>query len=61
MNVDYVIFAAEDKLSEAVATKILTNMGFEIARRPQKPRKPRLSRIPKGVDRSSPNQNRRDS
>ncbi len=42
MNVDYVIFAAEDKLSEAVATKILTNMGFEIARRLQKPRKPRL-------------------
>ena len=42
MNVDYVNLAVEDKLSEAVATKILTNMGFEIARKPQKPRKPRL-------------------
>ena len=42
MNLDYVIVAAEDRLSEAVATKILMNTGFEIVRRPQKPRNSRL-------------------
>lgn len=38
MNLNHVILAAEDRLSEAVATKILMNMGFEIVRKPQKPR-----------------------
>lgn len=42
MNLDHVILAAEDRLSEAVATKILMNMGFEIVRKPQKPRNSRL-------------------
>ena len=42
MNLDYVILAAEDILSETVATKILVNMGFEIVRKPQKPRNSHL-------------------
>ena len=42
MNSDYVILAAEDRLSEAVATKILMNVGFQIVRKPQKPRNSRL-------------------
>ena len=42
MNLNQVILAAEDRLSEAVATKILMNMGFEIVRKPQKPRNSRL-------------------
>ena len=42
MNLDHVILAAEDRLSEAVATKILMNMGFKIVRKPQKPRNSRL-------------------
>ena len=38
MKLNHVILAVEDRLSEAVATKILTNLGFEIVRKPEKPR-----------------------
>ncbi len=33
-----VILAVEDRLSEAVATKVLTTLGFEIVRRPREQR-----------------------
>ena len=38
MKLNNVILAVEDRLSEAVATKILTNLGFEIMRKPEKPK-----------------------
>ncbi len=38
MRSRHVILAVEDRLSEAVATKILTTLGFEIVRRPREQR-----------------------
>ncbi len=40
MNLNKVVLAAEDSLSEAVATQILTNLGFEIENKPQQHRSP---------------------
>lgn len=40
MNLNNVVLATEDRLSEAVATKILTTLGFEIVNRPRQHRRP---------------------
>ena len=39
MNLNNVVLATEDRLSEAVATKILTTLGFEIVNRPRQHRR----------------------
>ncbi len=40
MNLNNVVLATEDRLSEAVARKILTTLGFEIENRPRQHRRP---------------------